>query len=264
MEGFQSLKKPLLSQAVEQAIKQSIHEEVFKPGEKIPSERELVEQFQVSRVTIREALRNLQRSGLITIRRGGQAGAYVSELTSDPITENFQNLIRLGRIDYSHLIDARLYIEPRAAEMAAEYRSVEDVQKLKDLLERAEAAADHNCKQARIINVSFHCEVARITKNPIIVFITESITQSYSAMIIETTSNRLDRQDVQKFIDEHRDILDAIIQQNSVEAYEKTRRHLIETYLTYSRLAGAGLEKDIDRRIRQDRDTASQPDNRQP
>ena len=51
MEGFQSLKKPLLSQAVEQAIKQSIHEEVFKPGEKIPSERELVEQFQVSRVT---------------------------------------------------------------------------------------------------------------------------------------------------------------------------------------------------------------------
>ena len=83
-------------------------------------------------------------------------------------------------------------------------------------------------------------------------------------MIIETTSNRLYRQDVQKFIDEHRDILDAIIQQNSVEAYEKTRRHLIETYLTYSRLAGAGLEKDIDRRIRQDRDTPSLPDNRQP
>ncbi len=254
MEGFPSLKKPLLSQEVEHAIKQSIHDEVFKPGEKIPSERELVEQFQVSRVTIREALRNLQRSGLITIRRGVRAGAYVSELTSDPITENFQNLIHLGRIDYSHLIDARLYIEPRAAEMAAKYRSDKEVRHLRGLLERAEAVADQNCKRARIINVSFHCEVARITQNPIIVFITESITQSYSTLIIETTSTQLNRGDVQKFIDEHREILDAIIKQNSAEAYEKTRRHLIETYLTYSRVAGASLEKDIDRRIRHDCD----------
>jgi GntR family transcriptional repressor for pyruvate dehydrogenase complex len=254
MEGFRSLKKPLLSQAVEQAIKQSIHDEVFKPGEKIPSERELVEQFQVSRVTIREALRNLQRSGLITIRRGVRAGAYVSELTSDPITENFQNLIRLGRIDYSHLIDARLYIEPRAAEMAAKYRTDKEVRHLKSVLERAEAANDEDRKRARIINVSFHCEVAKITKNPIIVFITESITQSYSALIIETTSTRIGKSGVQKFIDEHRDILEAIIKQNSAEAYEKTRRHLIETYLTYSRVAGTELENDIDRRIRQDCD----------
>ena len=263
MEGFKSLKKPLLSQEVESAIKRSIHDEVFKSGEKIPSERELVDQFQVSRVTIREALRNLQRSGLITIRRGIRAGAYVSELTSDPITENFQNLINLGRIDYSHLIDARLFIEPRASEMAAEYRTDKDVQHLRDLLERAEAAASQDCKRARIINVSFHCEVARITKNPIIVFITESITQSYSTLIIETTSDRLDRQDVQKFIDEHHAILDAIIEQNSAEAYEKTRRHLVETYLTYSRVANAGLEKDIDRRIRLDRDILSQPESRQ-
>ena len=262
MEGFHSLKKPLLSRAVEQAIKQSIHDEVFKPGEKIPSERELVEQFQVSRVTIREALRNLQSSGLISIRRGIRAGAYVSELTSDPITENFQNLIRLGRIDYSHLIDARLYIEPRAAEMAAEYRSDKDVKHLKNLLQRAEALADKDRKRARIVNVSFHCEVARITKNPIIVFITESITQSYSTMIIETTSDQLDRQDVQKFIDEHRDILDAIIRRKSTEAYEKTRRHLIETYLTYSRVAGTSLENDIDHRIRQDCKFYSRPGGR--
>ncbi len=252
MGGFRSLKKPLLSQEVEKAIKRSIHDEVFKPGEKIPSERELVEQFQVSRVTIREALRNLQRSGLITIRRGVRAGAYVSELTSDPITENFQNLIRLGRIDYSHLIDARLYIEPRAAGMAARYRSDKDVRQLKNLLDQAEALSDKDRKRSRITNVSFHCEVARITKNPIIVFITESITQSYSAMIIETTSDQLNREDVQKFIHEHQDILDAIIKQKSGEAYEKTRRHLIETYLTYSRVAGAGLENNIDRRIRQD------------
>jgi GntR family transcriptional repressor for pyruvate dehydrogenase complex len=250
--GFKSLKKPLLHQEVERAIKQSIREKVYKPGEKLPPERVLVEQFQVSRVTIREALRNLQQSGLITVRRGGRAGAYVSELTSEPITENFQNLIHMGRIDYSHLIDTRLYIEPRAAEMAAKYRSAQDLHQLRGLLDRAEKLAAASRKQARLLNVSFHCEVAKITKNPIIIFITESITQSYSALIIDRTSAILGRPQIQKFIDEHRDILDSIIKQNSAEAYEKTRRHLLETYLTYSKFAPESLQKDIDRRIRQD------------
>lgn len=251
-EGFTSLRKPPLSQEVESAIKRSIQDGVYKPGEKIPPERVLVEQFQVSRVTIREALRNLQRSGLITIRRGVKAGAYVSELTSEPITENFQNLIQMGRIDYSHLIDARLYIEPRTAEMAAKYRTPQDLHRLEALLDKAEDLLIESRKNARLLNVSFHCEVAKITKNPIIVFITESITQSYSALIIDRTSDILGPSQVRKFIDEHRDILDSIIKQNSAEAYEKTRRHLLETYLTYSKHAPRSLHKDIDRRIRQD------------
>ena len=252
MANFQSLKKPLLSQEVEWAIKKAILEETYKAGEKLPSERELVEQFQVSRVTVREAFRNLQSSGLITIKRGVNAGAYVAEPNSHPITQSFQNLIHLGRIDYSHLIDARLYIEPRAAEIAAKYRSAEDLQRLGSLLDMAEEMAAESHKRARLINVSFHCEVAKITSNPIILFITESITQSYSALMIDRTQYRLDRADIQKFIDEHRDILDSIIMQNSAEAYEKTRRHLLETYVTYSRVAPDECTKDIDRRIKQD------------
>jgi GntR family transcriptional regulator, transcriptional repressor for pyruvate dehydrogenase complex len=252
MGGFKSLKKPLLSREVQMAIKQSILDERFKPGEKLPSERELVEQFQVSRVTVREALRNLQSSGLIAIRRGIKAGAYVAEPNADQITESLQNLMSLGRIDYSHLIDARLYIEPRAAEIAAKYRTDEDVQRLRALLDRAEQMVDESRKESRLLNVSFHCEVAKISANPIIVFITESITQSYSALIIEKTHTKLGRPSIKKFIEEHRAILDAIIKQNSAEAYEKTRRHLLETYVTYSRVAPDECTRDIDRRIKQD------------
>ena len=237
MNNFKSLKKPLLSQEVELAIKKAILSGTFKAGEKLPSERELVEQFQVSRVTIREAFRNLQSSGLITIKRGVNAGAYVAEPNSDAITKSFQNLIHMGRIDYSHLIDARLYIEPQAAQEAAKYRSEVELARLHDLLDTAEEMIGRSRKRARLINVSFHCEVAKITKNPIILFITESITQSYSALIIDRTQTRLSRKDIQKFIDEHRSILDSISKKNSVDAYEKTRLHLLETYLTYARVA---------------------------
>lgn len=252
MGNFKSLKKPLLSREVQLAIKQSILDERFKPGEKLPSERELVEQFQVSRVTVREALRNLQSIGMIAIRRGVKAGAYVAEPNADQITESLSNLMSLGRIDYSHLIDARLYIEPRAAEIAAKYRTQEDIRRLRVVLEQAEQVVDQSRKEARLLNVSFHCEVAKITANPIIIFITESITQSYSALIIEKTQSKLDRPSIQKFIDEHREILDAIIKQNSAEAYEKTRRHLLETYVTYSRVAPDECAQDIDQRIKQD------------
>ena len=252
MGGFKSLKKPLLSQEVQLAIKQSIIEERFKPGEKLPSERELVEQFQVSRVTVREALRNLQSSGLITIRRGIKAGAYVAEPNADQITESLSTLMGLGRIDYSHLIDARLYIEPRAAEIAARHRTAEDIQRLGDLLDRAGQMVDQSRKDSRLLNVSFHCEVAKISANPIIVFITDSITQSYSALIIEKTHTKLERSAIETFIGGHRAILDAIIRQDTADAYEKTRQHLLETYVTYSRVAPDECTRDIDRRIRQE------------
>ena len=252
MGNFKSLKKPLLSREVELAIKQSILDERFKPGEKLPSERELVEQFQVSRVTVREALRNLQSIGMIAIRRGIKAGAYVAEPNADQITESLLNLMSLGRIDYSHLIDARLYIEPRAAEIAAKYRTLEDIRRLRALLDQAEQMVDESRKEARLINVSFHCEVAKITANPIIIFITESITQSYSALMIEKTHTKLGRPAIETFIEGHRAILNAIIKQTPADAYEKTRHHLLETYVTYSRVAPDGCAQDIDQRIKQD------------
>jgi GntR family transcriptional repressor for pyruvate dehydrogenase complex len=259
MTSFKSLKKPPLSQAVETAIKESIAKEIFKPGEKLPSERELVEQFQVSRVTIREALGNLRSAGLVEIRRGINAGAYVSEPTADPITENFRNLIRLKKIDYTHLIDSRLYIEPRAALIAARHRSEADVHRLRALLDEAEGLIANSRKKARLKNVSFHCEVAQITENPIIVFITESITQSYSALIIEETSKLIDKEVIAMFIQEHRVILDAIVRQSDLEAYEKTRQHLLDTYQAYARVMPEESRNGIYRRLQREVEESRPP-----
>ncbi len=70
-------KRPSLSQEVELQLRQSIIAGSYNPGDKLPAERELVEQFQVSRVTVRDALKNLQNMGLLEIKRGIKAGAYV-------------------------------------------------------------------------------------------------------------------------------------------------------------------------------------------
>lgn len=236
MATFRSLRKPLLSQEVENQLKASITDHTFKPGEKLPTEMELCEQFQVSRVTIREALKSMKKSGLILTKRGMNAGAYVCELNADAITENFRHLIQMGKVDYDHLIEARLYLEPSTARSVAIHASEEDIDGLYNLLEQAEKTARSSCRQARLTNVRFHCEVAKLSDNPIILFITESVTQAYSEFLIEKTKKELDRKGVLALIDQHRAIVDALHHREPDTAYELTRLHLEKARAMYKKI----------------------------
>ena len=74
----------------------------------------------------------------------------------------------------------------------------------------------------------------RFLKIPIIIFITESITQSYSEAIIKKTQASLTKNRVLKLIDEHRSILKAISDKNPVKAYDRTKQHLLDTYEMYT------------------------------
>jgi len=250
MPAFKSLKKPPLSKEVERQLKLSILDKSYNAGEKLPSERELVDQFQVSRVTVREALRGLQQSGLVQIKRGREAGAYVCEPNFFAITDNFQNLIQMGKVNFSHLIEIRLYTEPDVARSAALHRTSEDIDILMRLLDQAEAYSQKYRKKARLMNVRFHCEVAKILDNALIIFLCESITQVYSTNIIEMTHTKLDKKQIGKLISEHREILDAIVKRKPKEAFERTKKHLIETYFTYSKIIPDSYDDGVDKRIR--------------
>ena len=249
MKPFSSLKKPPLSKEVEDKLRESINAGVYKPSDKLPAERELVEQFQVSRVTVRDALRNLRNLGLIDVKRGVNAGAYVSEPSPQPITQSMQNLIQMKKVNFAHLIELRLYIEPDVARIAALFRTSKDVDILNDLLDRAEKCLKTSRKEARLLNVGFHFEVAKITRNALIVFLCESITQVHSAMIIEMTHTKLDKKGVAKLISEHRSILDAITEKDPEAAFEKTKNHLVETYQTYTKILPGVVDRSASRRI---------------
>jgi DNA-binding FadR family transcriptional regulator len=247
---FSSLKKPPLSKEVEDKLREAINAGVYKPSDKLPAERELVDQFQVSRVTVRDALRNLRNLGLINVKRGVKAGAYVSEPSPQPITQSIQNLIQMKKVNFAHLIELRLYIEPDVARTAALFRTSEDIDSLTDLLDRADNCLKTSRKKARFINVGFHFEVAKITHNALIIFLCESITQVHSAMIIEMTHTKLDRGEIAKLISEHRSILEAIAARNPEAAFEKTRDHLVETYNTYTKILPDVVDRAANRRIR--------------
>lgn len=250
MNTFKPIRKKIISKEVGERIRQSILNSVYKPGDKLPSELQLVEQFKVSRVTVREALKNLETNGLIAIKRGVNAGTYVSELKPDPIIENFKNLISLGKVNFAHLMHARLYIESQAAKAAASVRTDKDITNLTALLDEAERYVNYSPRKARLICTHFHCEVSRILQNPIIDFICESITENYSSVLIEMSQANLDKNDIHNLINEHRYILDAIIQKELDEAYERTKNHLIKTYHMYSQMFPHADNKSIENYIK--------------
>jgi DNA-binding FadR family transcriptional regulator len=234
MNQFKSLKKPLLSQGVQTQLIDAITSGVYVPGQKLPSERELMEQFEVSRVTVRDALTSLKSMGLIYIKRGQNGGTFVAEPSAMPITENFKNLVLMGRVNFAHLIEARLSFEPRLAMTVARSHTGPDIERLEGSLQNARQQLNLSLKKARLQNVRFHHEVARISGNPILIFISESITQTFSGMIIEMTQDKLDRAKIEGLIGEHHEILEAIKQGEAELAYSRTSDHLRRTYEMYA------------------------------
>jgi len=135
MPKFKPIKQSRVSEEVAEQLKQSILSGHFKAGDKLPSERDLAEEFQVSRVAIREALRALENSGFIVTRQGATGGTYVTELTFEYLVNAFLDLFLADKISIPELHHVRLLIEPEVARLAASNITPEYTQQLKEALD---------------------------------------------------------------------------------------------------------------------------------
>ncbi len=135
---FRPIKQSRVSEEVAEQLKQSILFGLFKSGEKLPPERDLAEQFQVSRVAIREALRTLENSGFITTRQGVTGGAFVTELTFQQLGNAFLDLFLAEKISIPELYQVRLLVEPEVARLAAQRITPEYAERLKTCLKAEE------------------------------------------------------------------------------------------------------------------------------
>ena len=139
MAIFRPVRQLRVFEEIVAQLKQSILVGRFKPGDKLPTERELVEEFQVSRVAIREALRTLENSGFIVTRQGANGGAYVTDLSFEFLANAFLDLFLADKISIPELHRVRLIIEPEIARLAALAITPEYTQRLKKAVEAEEA-----------------------------------------------------------------------------------------------------------------------------
>ena len=135
---FKQVKQSKAYQDVVDQIQEAIMAGTLKAGCLLPAERELKEQFSISRGTLREALRVLEQKGLIEIRTGVSGGSMVREVNSDNLSENLGLLIRSCAVSLKDLAEFREEMEGGVAALAALRAGENDVALLKALLVEAE------------------------------------------------------------------------------------------------------------------------------
>ncbi|MDE1174970.1 MAG: FCD domain-containing protein [Parvibaculaceae bacterium] len=153
------------------------------PGDKLPPERDLAGQFGVSRSAVREALRALEVSGLIELRKGSRGGAFMLA-EGAPLTQSFESMLDLGRISMHDFTEARILITEVVVRLACERGTKENFDAMErniDLLEAAIARGEGYKTLSHITR--FYDLLAIATGNQMLRFVTHSIAEILSGLI---------------------------------------------------------------------------------
>lgn len=148
----------------------------LKPGDRLPPERVLAEQLQVSRNTVREALRMLEISGLVTVKQGSGGGVFVARPDSAVVARQLSDALNLTGLSLGDITETRLWIESIVVRVACERMTPEDLAGLEANVERAEelAAAQEWARRAEV-NIEFHKLLVAATQNPLLIFLVNSV-----------------------------------------------------------------------------------------
>ena len=164
---FSQIKKTRLYEEVADQIKKAIFDGELKPGDRLPSERELCKVFGVGRPAIREALRTLSVMGLIEVNTGVR-GSFIKEVNItqylEAVREQLAWLIKLGEDTVQELWEVRKYMEIGIAHLAARNATPDDFEELDRLMEEMDACGDDIYAYFPIA-VEFHRKLAMATKN---------------------------------------------------------------------------------------------------
>lgn len=208
---------------VMERIKKMILDKSLKRGDKLPSERELVEQFQVSRTSIREALRALQIIGLVECKQGG--GNYIRHNFENSLFEHLSIMFMLQECNTIEIIEVRKVIEVGIAEMAANRITNGELASLEILIDMYGKSLDEeeNVK----IDRKFHYEIAQASGNYLISNILKAISSLIDTFIKDARKKILvEKRNSEILAKQHRDIYEALKKHNSKKASEAMKKHL--------------------------------------
>ncbi|PLS16162.1 FadR family transcriptional regulator [Bacillus sp. M6-12] len=205
-----------LSETVEEQIEKMISSGTFKPGEKLPSVRELCELFGVGRSAVRDAITTLKGKGIVNVKQG--EGTFICEFDSAKLFSNV--MLHPGLRDITELFQVRKILESGMAEMAALNRSEKHLRIMDDLLYAKTAAGWESDYQ-------FHRTIALAAGNEILVELVKFISTTMKKVMmdfhryIQNNSKIVDTIDVH-----HKEIYESIKSKQPREAKARMLAHL--------------------------------------
>jgi len=219
MKDFEPVRPTRAYEAVAEQIEKAILSGRFKIGAKLPPEREIIGLFDISRRTLREALRILEQKGLIQIKLGAHGGAFVVDKVHQRIAESIDLMICQKKISVQDLIEFRSHAEGQVAALATKRASKNDLSKLGQLFLKSKTLLAQNeldFDEILELEHELHLELARISGNALCEIILKTV---HTALVFPSYKNNLvDKNYVTRAFKDWEEILKAINEKKAAEA----------------------------------------------
>ncbi len=213
--------KKIYEEIVEQ-VRQLILNGHLKPGDRLPSEKQLIDSFRVSRSSIREALSALEMMGIVEVRTG--EGAYICQMEPDKIASSFIWAFSLERSSVLELLEVRRMIEVQAAGFAAERITLKELEQLEVILHNmmdgssSWEKADH----------CFHVSIAHATHNKITIRLMDTISDHLQHLIRVSYPTLFEYKYTPDLLfKEHLDIFNSLKERDIEKAQSSMLQHLL-------------------------------------
>lgn len=211
-----------VSHILARRLHDAISRKEFAVGSSLPSERELMAEYRVSRATVREALRVLRAQDLIQVKRGRGGGSFISSPSSDSVVRSLNRFIRGQDFRFIDLVAARQAIEPAAASQAALCRTEDQLEALKRECQECERSLQDTDRFVEA-NLKWHLVLAEASNNPLFIAFLTSIS---TAMHEATAFEEFDIRTRMAVVGVHWQIYNAIRLRDPDAARRRTARHL--------------------------------------
>ncbi|MEM9044758.1 MAG: FCD domain-containing protein [Pseudomonadota bacterium] len=223
---FSKIAAEKISLAIIRQIEELILQGVLRPGDRLPSERDLAEKMDVSRPTLREALAELEEKGLVVARPGG--GTFVADVLGSAFAPPLIALFASHDTALFDYIDFRRDVEGMAAAQAAEVATETDLEIIRSAYERFEEAnSKRNPEQAAHLDAEFHMAVVEAAHN---VVMTHMMRSLYGLLVNGVFYNRSVvyalRAGRDALMAQHREIRDAVLARDASGARAAVERHM--------------------------------------
>ena len=223
---FQKVQSPKIAERVTDQIEHLILNGILRPGQRLPSERELAERFGVSRPSVREAVAAMEEDGLLVSR--ANSGIFVADALNSLFSESLTKLFSKHERAIFDYIDFRRDIECVAADYVIKHGSPSDFEVVNQAFLRMEAAhsAGKRADEAQL-DAEFHFSIIEAGHNVVMLHMMRAMYEMLAngvlfnrkAMFAQKTSRA-------ELLDAHRRINDAIQARESEEAQRAIRDHL--------------------------------------
>ena len=219
---FEAVRKTKVYEKVAEQIQRLIRDGLLKPGDMLPPERELAETFQVSRSSLRDAIRALELMGMVEARQG--EGTIVREPSGEAVASPLTAVLLQQREFVSELLELRGMIEPTLAARAATHADADDLAHLEDILRRQKEKVDRG-ELAIEEDSEFHDRIARASNNKVVL----QVVDVFMDLLRESRKQSLQVEGrLQKSLMSHQQILRAIARHDAAAAENAMRRHIQE------------------------------------